>query len=106
MGALALPGGHPEHDEPLADATARELEEETSLSVDLADLEPIRTRLSTGPERNHASVHLVVRREAAIGEPVAGDNAAAVAFLTRALNDERESLGHDEETIESAFGQF
>lgn len=105
-GAWALPGGHPEHDEPLADAAARELEEETGLSLNPADLEPVRTRLLTGPERNHASVHFTVARSATTGELAAGDDAAAVDFLTLEAYDERESLDRDRETIKSAVARF
>jgi len=105
-GAWALPGGHPEHDEPLPDAAARELEEETGLRVAPDALEPIGTGFAAGPERNHAAVHFGVSRATAAGTPEAGDDADAVAFLTAAAYDERESLVHDRASVEHAIARF
>lgn len=103
-GTWALPGGHPEHDEPLPVAAARELAEETAVRVDPADLEPIGTRFAPGAERNHTVVHFTVDRTATTGEASAGDDAADVAFLSPSAYGDREGL-HDRGTLEAAISR-
>jgi ADP-ribose pyrophosphatase YjhB (NUDIX family) len=104
-GAWALPGGHPEHDEPLPDAAARELAEETAIRVDPDDLEPVGTRFASGPERNHAVVHFAAERAATTGEPSAGDDAADVTFLTPDEYGDRQTL-HDRASVENVVSWF
>lgn len=105
-GAWALPGGHPEYDEPLPVGAARELEEETGLSVDPEALSVVGTGFAAGPERNHVGIQFAVKRERTTGELEAGDDAADVAFLSPEEYDDREELVQDLDTLERALSTF
>jgi len=105
-GAWAIPGGHPEYDEPLLVGAARELREETGLSVDPTELAVVDTGYAPGPERNHVGVQFAVEREATTGQLRPGKEAADVAFLTPDEYDEREELVHDRGTVTAAIAEF
>jgi 8-oxo-dGTP diphosphatase len=81
-GRWDLPAGHPEHDEPAREAAARELREETALTVDPGDLELVGTTLSEGPRRTFRSVNYRVDRSTTAGDVEAGSDAADARFVT------------------------
>ena len=84
-GAWALPGGHVEHDEPLRVAAARELCEETGVSVPPEHLRVIGTGfLAFESGGTMVSVNFAAPRSAASGEFAAASDAAAARFWTEA----------------------
>jgi ADP-ribose pyrophosphatase YjhB (NUDIX family) len=84
IGLWSLPGGSVDFGETLADAAARELREETAVEADLRHLvdvvEAIRHDDMGRPSRHYLIVVLGGPWQA--GEPVAGDDAAEVEWLT------------------------
>ncbi|WAJ26606.1 NUDIX hydrolase [Antarcticirhabdus aurantiaca] len=91
-GKLSLPGGRVEFGESLADAIRREVREETGL--DVADLGFLRFHEAIDVE---AGIHVVIAVFAghlpAGAQPLAGDDAAAIALHPIAVLDGMQSAG-------------
>lgn len=83
-GCWSLPGGYLELDEPPQAGAARELREETGLEVDPDDLAFVGT-IHEPLDENFVVVDIVfaTQLEKTNGEPVAGDDAAELAFWPR-----------------------
>lgn len=79
-GTWALPGGRVQPGETLRDAVAREVTEETSLTVDVLGLIGVTERIGS----DHHYVICVHRVVADAREPVAGDDADAVGWASSA----------------------
>lgn len=93
VGEWTLPGGHVELDEEPAAAAARELEEETGVSVDPAALAIFDARsLPSRDGKRVVSIQYVVDRSATTGEPVAGTDAGAARFRTPAAFDASDEI--------------
>lgn len=81
-GAWSLPAGYLEWDEPAPEAAVRELREETSLSVDVADVSLHSTRLRPGANGGYTLVVVYVTpADAVTGTPTAGSDAADVRYF-------------------------
>ncbi|HUG83642.1 MAG TPA: NUDIX hydrolase [Euzebya sp.] len=80
-GLWAVPGGRVEFGETLADAAVRELAEETGLNGRVEGLCGIAERISPA---GHVVIHDFWVAVDGDADPVAGDDAAQVAFVTRA----------------------
>jgi 8-oxo-dGTP diphosphatase len=83
-GRWDLPAGHPEFDEPAPAAAARELHEETGLSVDPDALVPVGTTLLVGEGLSYRSIDFRVDRAATEGSLDPGSDAADARFVTPA----------------------
>lgn len=84
MGQWSLPGGAQHLGETLAEAIAREVREETALEIggiELLTALDLIERDGAGRVRHHYTL-IDFTAEAPAGEPVAGDDAAAVAWFT------------------------
>jgi ADP-ribose pyrophosphatase YjhB (NUDIX family) len=82
-GEWGVPAGFVEHDERAVDAAARELAEETGLTVDPAALELVAVDDLAHPSgRSLVTVCYAVARDRTTGDPVAGSDAAAARFWT------------------------
>ncbi|MDF9744430.1 NUDIX hydrolase [Natrinema salsiterrestre] len=85
VGEWTIPGGHMEIGEEPATAAARELEEETGVAVDPADLEILSASAMPPREGKHVvTVHYVAARADTAGEPVADSDATDARFWTPA----------------------
>ena len=88
VGEWTLPGGHMEVGEEPEAAAARELEEETGVSVDPDALEILGAAAMAPRDEKHVmTVHYVVDRADADGEPLAGSDASAARFWSPAAFD-------------------
>lgn len=103
-GHFALPGGFVDEGETVAEAAARELEEETGLSgVQLEELGCF-SKPGRDPRGWTVSIaHLALAPEGAVSEVKAGDDAAEAAWLALSVEGEGRSLSlrHEGEAVEA-----
>ncbi|RQG89114.1 NUDIX domain-containing protein [Natrarchaeobius halalkaliphilus] len=93
IGEWTLPGGHMEIDENPETTAARELEEETGVSVDPDALEILdATALPPQNGKHVTMIHYVVDRAHTEGEPAAGSDASAARFWTPAEFDTADEI--------------
>lgn len=80
-GEWSVPGGRVEHGETLAEAVVREVAEETGLECVCGELLGWVERLGEGSRSPHFVIMDFVATVLEHGEPVAGDDAAEVAWV-------------------------
>jgi ADP-ribose pyrophosphatase YjhB (NUDIX family) len=102
-GSWATPAGHLEVEEEPRVGAARELEEETGLSVDPAALVLLEaTQLEQFGEKHVVSVGYAASAADVTGTPEAGSDAAAVEWVPRERLAERPLRPHVERRVEAA----
>lgn len=98
VGSWSLPAGYLEIDERPEDAAARELAEETGLSVSPANLELFETNLVAHPDGRYVLVIIYrTERTATEGSVTAGSDAADARFWTLS------ELSASDESIEPSY---
>jgi ADP-ribose pyrophosphatase YjhB (NUDIX family) len=98
VGSWSLPAGFLEVDERPEEAAARELTEETGLSISTANLELFETNLIAHPDGRYVLVIIYrTERTATDGTIVAGSDAADARFWTLS------ELSDSDESIESSY---
>jgi len=100
-GSLALPGGHVEHGEPVPEAAARELAEETGLAVEASVLVPVGTYHAPGRDPRGRCVSVAyLAHLPGLPAPTAADDAATAEWMPlHTRHDPAAQLAFDHQTI-------
>ena len=103
-GEWTIPGGHLEFEEEPRVGAARELREETGLSVEPGALTLLEvTQLEPYREKHVVSTAYAVGVDAVSGTPEAGSDAAAVEWVTREEAADRDTRPHVERRVSAAI---
>ncbi len=80
-GMLALPGGHVEQDETVAQAALRELKEETGIKAKLLNILGVYSALNRDPRGRYVSVVFIARPLTKISKAKAATDASKLVWL-------------------------